>query len=94
MALSATSRLFLNTPRDGDSTTSPGKPFQYFITLSVKDFPNIQPIFPLVQLKTVSSHSVTGCLGEGTDPSLATTTFQGAVESYKVTPESPFLQAE
>ena len=29
---------FLNTSRDGDSPTSPGRRFQYFITLTVKNF--------------------------------------------------------
>lgn len=38
MAPSARSSLCLNTSQDGDSTTSPGKAFQYFIILSVKNF--------------------------------------------------------
>lgn len=33
---------------------------------------NVQPIPPLVQLKTMSSHPVTGCLGEGPSPDLTT----------------------
>uniref|UniRef100_A0A8C5ICD5 DAB adaptor protein 1 n=3 Tax=Passeriformes TaxID=9126 RepID=A0A8C5ICD5_JUNHY len=36
----------------------PGQPFQNFITLSVKNFfPNIQPLFPLMQLETLTSTS-------------------------------------
>ena len=36
MPLSTTSKQFLNTSRDGDSTTSPGSPFQCLTTLSAK----------------------------------------------------------
>ena len=38
MSQSATSTRFLNTPRDGDSTTSLGSLFQCLTTLSVKKF--------------------------------------------------------
>lgn len=94
MALSATSSLFLNTSGDDDSTTSPGSPFQFFITLSHKKlFHKIQPIFPSAQLQTVSSGSITCCLEKETNTPLITTTSQGVVESDKATPESPFLQA-
>ncbi|KAF4804897.1 hypothetical protein TURU_003799 [Turdus rufiventris] len=75
--------------RDGDYTTSPDRPFEYFITL-----PNIQPLSSLAQLETMSSGSVSCCLVKETDPHLTTTTFQEVVESDKVTPESPFLQAK
>ena len=92
MAPSATSSLFLNTSRDGDSTSSLGRLLQYFITLSVKIFSNIQPVSSLAQLETVPSRSVGCCLE--TNPYLTATTFQGVVESDKVTPESPFLEVE
>jgi len=36
MSLSTTSKRFLNTSRDGDSTTPLGSLFQYLTTLSVK----------------------------------------------------------
>jgi len=55
MSLSATPIFFLNTSRDGDSTTSLGNPFQYHTTLSEKKyFYNIQPESPLVQLQASS----------------------------------------
>ena len=38
MSLSTTSKWFLNTPRDGDSTTTLGSPFQCLTTLSIKKF--------------------------------------------------------
>ena len=43
-----------------------------------KNPPDVQPIPPLAQLEAISSHFVTGCLGEEADPQLATT-FQGVV---------------
>jgi len=45
MSLSTTSKRFLNTSRDGDSTTFLGSPFQCLTTLSVKKlFLNLNPI--------------------------------------------------
>ncbi|TRZ08524.1 hypothetical protein HGM15179_018581 [Zosterops borbonicus] len=55
--------------------------------------PNVQPKPPLAQLKTVSSCPVACCLGEESNPHLATT-FQVVVESDMVSPEPPFLQAK
>ena len=58
MSLSATSPLFLNTSRDGDSTTpwaavpTPNHAFGEGI------FPNIQPEPPLAQCEAVAYHSV------------------------------------
>ncbi|KAK4826531.1 hypothetical protein QYF61_010028 [Mycteria americana] len=57
-------------------------------------FPNIQPKPPLAQLEAISSHSITCYLGEETDPHLSTTSFQVVVESHKVSPQPPFLQAK
>ncbi|KAK4825284.1 LOW QUALITY PROTEIN: hypothetical protein QYF61_026129 [Mycteria americana] len=57
-------------------------------------FPNIQSKPPLVQLEAVSSHPIVCYLGEETDPHLSTTSFQVAVESNKVSPQPPFLQAK
>ncbi|RMC13980.1 hypothetical protein DUI87_09064 [Hirundo rustica rustica] len=51
-------------------------------------------MFPLMQPETVSSRSVSCCLEKETNPQLTTATFQGVVESDKVTSESPFLQAK
>lgn len=61
MALCVTSRLFLNTSRDGDSTTSLGRWFHCPVTLSVKNFfltSNLN--FPWRTLR-LSSCSVSGC---------------------------------
>ncbi|KAK4817239.1 hypothetical protein QYF61_005261 [Mycteria americana] len=57
-------------------------------------FPNIQSKPPLAQLEAISSCPITCYLGEETDPHLSTTSFQAVVESDKVSPQPPFLQAE
>nr|XP_054483765.1 uncharacterized protein LOC129117232 [Agelaius phoeniceus]XP_054483773.1 uncharacterized protein LOC129117232 [Agelaius phoeniceus] len=82
--------------------THPGMvtpPFQWAdhssLYLSVKSFFLISNLyFPVTHLEAVSSGSVSCCLEKETNPHLATATFQGVVESDKVTPESPFLQAK
>lgn len=59
---------------------------------SEETFTNIQSKSFLEQLQTISSCPV-GCYpGEEADPHLATNSFQGVVESDKVTCEHPFLQ--
>ncbi|KAK4833077.1 hypothetical protein QYF61_027739 [Mycteria americana] len=105
MSISTSSKRLLNTSRDGDSTTSLGSLFQCLITLSVKKnflisslnlpWRNLRP-FPLVLslVQAISSHPITCYLGEETDPHLSTTSFQGVVESDKVSPQPPFLQAK
>ncbi|KAK4830248.1 hypothetical protein QYF61_009315 [Mycteria americana] len=57
-------------------------------------FPNIQSKPPLAQLEAISSCPITCYLGEETDTHLSTTSFQIAVESNKVSPRPPFLQAK
>ncbi|KAK4818181.1 hypothetical protein QYF61_007819 [Mycteria americana] len=57
-------------------------------------FPNIQSKPPLAQLEAISSRPITCYLGEETDPHLSTTSFQAVVESDKVSPQPPFLQAK
>ncbi|KAK4814248.1 hypothetical protein QYF61_012744, partial [Mycteria americana] len=57
-------------------------------------FPNIQSKPPLVQLEAISSCPITCYLGEETNPHLSTTSFQVVVESDKVSPQPPFLQAK
>ncbi|KAK4822237.1 hypothetical protein QYF61_011878 [Mycteria americana] len=57
-------------------------------------FPNIQSKPPLAQLEAISSSPITSSLGEETDPHLSTTSFQVVVESNKVSPQPPFLQAK
>ena len=95
MSLSTTSTHLLNTSRDGDSTTSLGSLFQYFDNpFSEEIFPNIQSKPPLVQLEAIFSRPVTCYLGEETDTHLTTTSFQVVVESDKVSPEPPLLQAK
>ncbi|KAK4817730.1 hypothetical protein QYF61_026530 [Mycteria americana] len=80
---------------DGDSTTSLGSLFQCLITpFSELKFPNSQSKTPLVQLEAISSRPITCYLGEETDPRLSTTSFQVVVESDKVSPQPPFLQAK
>ncbi|KAK4814157.1 hypothetical protein QYF61_009975 [Mycteria americana] len=59
-----------------------------------ENFPNIQSKPPLVQLEAISSCPMAYYLGQETDPHLSTTSFQVAVESDKVSPQPPFLQAK
>ncbi|KAJ7414114.1 hypothetical protein WISP_86616 [Willisornis vidua] len=55
---------------------------------------DIQTKLSLTELKPVLSCSTVGCVREETNPHLATTTFQVVVESDKVSPEPPLLQAK
>ncbi|KAK4817045.1 hypothetical protein QYF61_026353 [Mycteria americana] len=57
-------------------------------------FPNIRSKPPLAQLEAISSCPITCYLGEETDPHLSTTSCQAVVESDKVSPQPPFLQAK
>ncbi|KAK4826190.1 hypothetical protein QYF61_006134, partial [Mycteria americana] len=59
-----------------------------------KIFPNTQPKPPLVQLEAISSRPISCHLGEETDPHLTTASFQVVVESNKVSPQPPLLQAK
>ncbi|KAK4814190.1 hypothetical protein QYF61_012427 [Mycteria americana] len=73
----------------------PGQPVPMLDNpFSEEKFPNIQSKPPLAQLETISSCPITCYLGEETDPHLSTTSFQVAVESNKVSPQPPFLQAK
>ncbi|KAK4832178.1 hypothetical protein QYF61_020958 [Mycteria americana] len=73
----------------------PGQPVPMLDNpLGKEIFPNIQAKPPLAQLEVVSSCPMACYLGEETDPHLATTSFQGVVESNKVSPQPPFLQAK
>ena len=47
-------------------------------------FPNVQPESPLAQLEAVPSGPITGYTGEEADPYLTTVSFQGVVETDKV----------
>jgi len=57
MSLSSPSKQFLNSSRDGDSTTILGSLFQCLRILSVV-FPDIQPKPPLAQLESYSPRPV------------------------------------
>ncbi|KAK4831267.1 hypothetical protein QYF61_016737 [Mycteria americana] len=57
-------------------------------------FPNIQSKPPLAQLEAISFRPITCYLGEETNPHLSTTSFQGVVESNKVSPQPLLLQAK
>lgn len=63
-------------------------------SFSKEFFSNIQSKCPLAWLKAVFLCSVACYVWEETNPHLAATSFQVAVESDKVTPKPPFLQAE
>lgn len=93
MSLSTKSNLSLNSPRDGESTTSLGNPFQCLTTLSEKKCLLISSL-NLAQLKAIPSCPITGYLGEDTNPQLPTPSFQVVVESNKVSPELPLLQTK
>ncbi|KAJ7402890.1 hypothetical protein BTVI_82478 [Pitangus sulphuratus] len=53
---------------------------------------NIQPKPPLAELETMPSCPIADCLGEKTDPHLATISSQVVVESDEIFPESSLLQ--
>ncbi|KAK4821381.1 hypothetical protein QYF61_018919 [Mycteria americana] len=73
----------------------PGQPVPTLDNPFSKEFfPNIQSKPPLAQLEAVSSCPITCYLGEETDPHLSTPSFQVVVESNKVSPQPPFLQAK
>ncbi|KAK4823484.1 hypothetical protein QYF61_002548 [Mycteria americana] len=73
----------------------PGQPLPMLDNpFSEVKFPNIQSKPPLMQLEAISSCPITCYLGEETDPHLSTTSFQVVVESDKVSPQPPFLQAK
>ncbi|KAK4820565.1 hypothetical protein QYF61_001628 [Mycteria americana] len=72
----------------------PGQPVPMLDNpFSEEKFPNIQSKPPLAQLETISSCPIACYLGEETDSHLSTTSFQVVVESNKVSPQPPFLQA-
>ena len=87
MSLSTTSKCFLNTSRNGDSTTSLGSSFQCLTTLREEVFPNVQPESPLVQLKAIPSSPTASYTGEEARFPLTTTSLQVVVESNEVSPE-------
>jgi len=57
--------VFLNTSRDGDSTTSLGSLFQCLTTMSKEIFLNTQSKPPLMRLEAIASRPITSYLGEG-----------------------------
>ena len=96
MSLSTTSKWFLNTSMDGDSTTSLGSLFQCLTTLSVKKcflISNLN-LLPLAQLKAISCLPVTCHQWEETNPALAVSTFPVLEESNNVSPQPPFPQSK
>ncbi|KAK4822811.1 hypothetical protein QYF61_020094 [Mycteria americana] len=73
----------------------PGQPVPMLDNpFSEEKFPNIQSKPPLAQLEAISSCPITCYLGEETSPHLTTTSFQVVVESDKVSPQPPLLQAK
>ncbi|KAK4815578.1 hypothetical protein QYF61_004095, partial [Mycteria americana] len=73
----------------------PGQPVPMLDNpFSEEKFPNIQSKRPLAQLEAISSCPITCYLGEETDPHLSTASCQAVVESGKVSPQPPFLQAK
>ena len=93
MSLGTTSRSFLNTSRDSDSTTSLCSPFQLLTTLFGEVvFPNIQPEFPLVQLENIPSSRITSYMGKEANSYLTTPSIEVVAGSDMVCPESPLLQ--
>ena len=93
MSLSITSKHFLNTSRDGDST-APVQPIPAPDHSLGEVFSNIQPEFPLVQFEGIPSSPITSYVGEVADTYLTTASPQVAVQSNKVTLEPPLLQTK
>ena len=95
MSWSAISTRFLNTSRNGDSTTFLGSLFQrLYYSFNKEIFPNIQSKPPLTQFEAIASHSITCYLGEETNTHLNTTVCQLVVESNKVFLQPPLLQTK
>ncbi|KAK4814498.1 hypothetical protein QYF61_020860 [Mycteria americana] len=87
-------RCELEHPQGWRLNCFPGQPVPMLDhPFSEVKFPNIQSKPPLAQLEAISSRPTTCYLGEETDPHLSTTFFQVVVESNKVSPQPPFLQA-
>lgn len=57
-------------------------------------FPNIQPEYPLEQLKATTSCPVTSYTEEEANLHLATISFQGAAESDEMFPEPALLHSK
>jgi len=73
----------------------PGQPIPVLDhSLREEVFLNTQTKSFLVQLESIPSSSIASYEGEKADPHLTTTSLQVAVESNKVIPEPPLLQAE
>ena len=95
MSRSATSTRFLNPSRDGDSTTALGSLVQCLATLAVKTFFLISNLnLPWCNLRPLPLFLLLVTWEKRPTPHLTTTSFQGAVESDKVSPQPPLLQTE
>ena len=57
-------------------------------------FPSVQPEPSLAQLEAIPSSPITSHMREEANPQLTTTSLQVVIESNKVSPELPLLQAE
>ncbi|KAK4820667.1 hypothetical protein QYF61_003075 [Mycteria americana] len=90
--MSLMSSLSLVTIRSSIASPRPGPMLDH--PFSKEIFPNIQSKPLLMQLEPISSRPITSYLGEETDPHLSTTSFQVVIESNKVSPQPPFLQAK
>lgn len=94
MSQSATPKSPLNTHGDNDPTTSLGRLFQCLTSYSAKNF---SLIFNLTSPGALWGHPFSCCPlfpGKRDWLSLATTSFQGVVESKKIPPNPDFLHAE
>ena len=87
--ISTTSKHFLNTSKDGNSTNLPGQPVPVPDQSIRELFPNIHPESPLAQLEAIPSSPITSYVREETDLHLATVSLQVVTKSYKVTPDPP-----
>ena len=93
MSWSTTSTYFLNTSREGDSTTSLGNLFQCLITLSVQKFFLISNLnLPWCNLRPLPL--IASYLGEETNTHLTTPSCQVVVASNEVPPQPPLLQTK
>jgi len=63
-------------------------------SFSKEIFPNIQSKPPLKHLEAIASRPITGYVGEETNTSLTTTSFEVVVESDKVSLQPPLLQTK
>ena len=87
MSPSTTSKHYVNTSMDSDSTNSLGSSFQYLTSFSEKFFITSKLAAPLSQHEAVHSSPIAISAEKEANPTSPQTSFQVVVERSKVSPE-------